>query len=104
MEKSEIFEKIQTILSDLLEIDPAQITHETRLREDLNADSLLYLEFFEEMKDEFSLDITARDVGKYAQAHPVATVGQLTVLVQRFITDGAALMQELENGVKRLEE
>ena len=53
METGEIFEKIRTIISDLLELDPAEITPDTRLGEDLNADSLLFLEFFEEMKDEF---------------------------------------------------
>ena len=99
METDEIFEKIRTIISDLLELDPAEITPDTRLREDLNADSLLYLEFFEEMKDEFSFDVTIHDIGKYAKVHPVETVGELAALIHRFLIDGPALVKELEDEI-----
>jgi len=94
--QSEITEKIKTILAELLEVDPADIHSGTKLEEDLGADSLLYLELFEELKDELDLDLDLHDIGKYATKHPVSTVGELTDLVVRYLEKGDEMLKELE--------
>jgi len=92
---AEIASKIRTILSALLEIDEKDIQPATRL-EDLGADSLLYLELFEELKDEFKLDVDLHQLGKYSTRYPLTTVGELTDLVCRYAEKGDAIFTELE--------
>ncbi len=93
---TEIAAKVKTVLAELLEIDPTDIEDSTRLADDLGADSLLYLELFEELKDEFALDIDLHEIGKYATKHPVSTVGELNELVRLYLEKGDALLKELE--------
>jgi acyl carrier protein len=94
--QSEIAEKIKAILGELLEIDPATIESSTKLEDDLGADSLLYLELFEELKDELNLDLDLHDIGKYATRHPVSTVGEVTELVTRYLEKGDEMLKEME--------
>ncbi|SRR6266571_4065320 len=92
---AEIAGKIRTILSSLLEIDESDLQAATRL-EDLGADSLLYLELFEELKDEFKLEVDLHQLGKYSTRYPLSTVGELTDLVVRYAEKGDAIFTELE--------
>lgn len=84
--------RITSILADLLEIDAGEIKPETKLEEDLGADSLLYLELFEEMKDEFDLDIEMQQIQRYAAKHRVATVGEIANMIRRYQTEGEAML------------
>lgn len=56
MERSEIFDKIVDIASDVLGIDASSITEKTTF-DDLNADSLDRLQLVTAMEDEFELEI-----------------------------------------------
>lgn len=56
MERSEIFDKIVDIASDVLGVDAASITEKTTF-DDLNADSLDRLQLVTAMEDEFELEI-----------------------------------------------
>ena len=52
-----IFEKIATLLADQLDVDPDDLTPETRIIEDLGADSLDVVEFLMAAEDEFEVEI-----------------------------------------------
>ncbi len=52
-----IFEKIRDIISAQLEIDPGTITLETRINEDLKADSLDLFKIVNEIEDVFNIKI-----------------------------------------------
>ena len=52
-----VFEKIRQLIADQLEIDPEQITPETDLMLDLNADSLDAVDVLTEIEDEFGIEI-----------------------------------------------
>lgn len=93
---TEIAEKVKTVLAELLDIDADDIKDQTRLTDDLGADSLFYLELFEELKDAFNLGLDLHDIGRYATRHPVATVKELTELVKLYIEKGDELLKELE--------
>ena len=56
MERSEIFDKIVDIASDVLGVDASSITERTTF-DDLNADSLDRLQLVTAMEDEFELEI-----------------------------------------------
>jgi acyl carrier protein len=95
VEGAEIASKIRTLLASLLEINESDIEAGTRL-DDLGADSLLYLELFEELKDEFKLDVDLHQLGKYSTRYPLSTVGELTELVCRYAEKGNEIFAELE--------
>lgn len=56
MERSEIFDKIVDVASDVLGVDASSITEKTTF-DDLNADSLDRLQLVTAMEDEFELEI-----------------------------------------------
>ena len=48
-----IFEKVRDILAEQLELDPETITLDTNIIEDLDADSLDFVEMITSIEDEF---------------------------------------------------
>lgn len=73
-----MFAKMQDILAKQLNISKDTIKPESRLLEDLNADSLDFVELLMTMEDEFGVSIsdedaktlkTVDDVCKYLEAH-----------------------------------
>lgn len=67
------FEKIQSMISEQLDIEPEQITEDTNLLEDLDADSLDLFQIINDIEDEFGITIdedetdivTVRDLVEY---------------------------------------
>jgi acyl carrier protein len=57
MTKDEVFSLIQGRLAELIECDPGTIKLETRLEEDLEADSLDLVELAMSLEEELSLEI-----------------------------------------------
>ena len=52
-----IFEKIQEIIADQLDVDPDSITMETNLMKDLEADSLDAVEIIIAIESEFGIEV-----------------------------------------------
>ncbi|MEZ4357132.1 MAG: acyl carrier protein [Eubacteriales bacterium] len=59
-----VFEKVQKILSEQLEISKDKITMESNLIEDLKADSLDIVELIMDLEQEFDLEIPDDDLPK----------------------------------------
>ena len=57
MDRSEVLDKVATIIADSLGCDKASITETTSITGDLNADSLDGLELLTAMEDEFGITI-----------------------------------------------
>lgn len=73
-----MFERIRDIIADQLEVDAAEITLETRLLEDLKADSLDVVELVMDLEQEFDMEIpdellpeihTVKDIIDYIEKH-----------------------------------
>lgn len=71
MEKKEIFDKVSAIVADHFDIDRAKITDDLNLREDLDADSIDFVEFVLEVEDTFGAEISDDDAEK------LSTIGQV---------------------------
>lgn len=57
-----VFEKIRSIIAEVLEIDPETITLETRINDDLKADSLDLFKIVNEIEDVFNIKIEYAEV------------------------------------------
>ncbi|MEE6716372.1 acyl carrier protein [Schleiferilactobacillus harbinensis] len=64
MSEQEIFDKIQALIADRFEIDPAKITNATNFKQDLSADSLDLVEFVLTLEDIFGGEISDEDADK----------------------------------------
>ena len=53
-----LFEKVRDILAEQLEIDPETITLDTNIVDDLDADSLDFVEMITSIEDEFNIVVT----------------------------------------------
>ena len=75
--KSEVREIVYNFFAEECEVDVSRINDNTSIINDLDGDSLMFLELIEIFKKKYNLDIELKVIGKYAVKHPVATIGQL---------------------------
>lgn len=71
-----ILEKLKEIIAEQLELDAETITAETRLTEDLNADSLDVVEMLMALEDEFGIDIPDEEIEK------MKTIGDVAAYIE----------------------
>ena len=69
-----MFEKVRTIISQLMRIDLELITQETHLRDDLNFDSLMILEMVLELESELDVEIEDAEVAAFARVVDVVKI------------------------------
>ena len=66
-----LFEKVRDILAEQLEIDPESITLDTNIVDDLDADSLDFVEMITSIEDEFKIVVTDEKVGDFTTVRQV---------------------------------
>ncbi|MEI6683634.1 MAG: acyl carrier protein [Bacteroidota bacterium] len=75
--RNEVKEVVYNFFAEECETDISKLTDDTNIINDLDGDSLMFLELIEIFKKRYSLDIELKVIGKYAVKHPVATIGEL---------------------------
>lgn len=68
-ERAEVLAKVQEILVERLDVDPADITEAAHMRDDLQADSLDLVELVMDLEEGFSVKISDEE------AQSIGTVG-----------------------------
>lgn len=58
------FEKLKKVISDVLNVDPEEITMDTTFVDDLGADSLDVFQIIMGIEEEFDIEIPAEDAEK----------------------------------------
>ena len=71
-----VFEKIKEILSDQLDADEKEMTMDTNIVRDLDADSLDIVELLMTIEDEFDIEIPDEEIEN------IKTIGDLTEYIQ----------------------
>ncbi len=66
-----VFDKVRSILSNQLEVDQNQITMDSRLVEELKADSLDIVELIMDLEQEFDMEIPDEDLPKVATVRDI---------------------------------
>jgi len=75
--KEEVREIVIDFFSEECEIDKSELNDETNIFEDLDGDSLMFLELIDIFKKKYSLNIELKVIGKYSLQHPVRKIGEL---------------------------
>ena len=71
-----VFEKVREILCDQLDLDPEDITLDTSIIDDLNADSLDLVDFVMSLEDYFDKEIPDEDL------ETIKTVGDVVSYIE----------------------
>lgn len=71
MEKSEILDKVQDIIVANFDIKKDQVTPDLNLKNDLNADSIDFVEVVLELEDTFGAEVSDEDAEK------LQTIGEI---------------------------
>ena len=72
-----MFEKIAKVLADQLGIDKSKITLESKIVEDLGADSLDVVELLMSLEEEYGITVSDDEAGA------IRTVGDLVALLEK---------------------
>jgi acyl carrier protein len=75
--KKEVKETVYNFFAEECEVDITSLNDNTNIINDIDGDSLMFLELIEIFKKKYNLDIELKTIGKYALKHPVETIGQL---------------------------
>ncbi len=75
--KKEVTDIVFNFFADECEVDIKDIHNDTNIINDIDGDSLMFLELIEIFKKKYNLDIELKTIGKYSVKHPVQTIGQL---------------------------
>src|ERR1700677_396894 len=88
---SELFAVVQEVLSESLDVDPASIRPETRLMEDLEADSLAVMDIVVRMNRRLGLKISMRELKQRLDEAGAGDDAELPVQADGAIDDATEL-------------
>lgn len=91
--RDEVKEIVFDFFAEECEVDRASITDATNVIEDLEGDSLMFLELLEIFKKKYGMDVKIQSIGKYAMEHPAETVGKIVDLILLIIEHGDKISQ-----------
>jgi len=75
--RAEVKEVVTDFFAEECEVEASEINSETHIFDDLDGDSLMFLELIEIFKKKYNLNIELKTIGKYSVKHPVRTIGEL---------------------------
>jgi acyl carrier protein len=93
--RKEVTDIVYNFFADECEVDIKDIHDGTNIINDIDGDSLMFLELIEIFKKKYNLDIELKTIGKYSVKHPVQTIGQL-IDMQLLIIEHENKLLELE--------
>jgi len=77
LSQDEILERVRATLRELFKLEPAKVTLDARLNEDLEIDSIDVVDLMDEVRQFVGRKVTAEDF------RSVRTVGDLVVVIDR---------------------
>ncbi len=92
-DRQDVYERIRRFLSDELDVPLDDIGPDTRIIDDLQGDSMIYLELIEDFKNTYQVNVEIGVVGRYLQKNPVRTVAEVAGTVCRILEQGDALFE-----------
>ena len=75
--KEELKKEVYEFLADESDMEVEEIKEDMSIMDDLDGDSLMFVELVEELKKKYDLDIQLQTVGKYLLKHPAETVREV---------------------------
>lgn len=91
--RDDVKEIVFNFFSEECEVDRESLNDGTKIIEDLEGDSLMFLELLEIFKKKYGLTIGVESIGKYVMKHPADTVGKVVELILLIIEHGEKIAE-----------
>jgi acyl carrier protein len=75
--KEEVRQIVLEFFAEECEVEVSDINDSTHIFDDLDGDSLMFLELIEMFKKKYNLNIELKTIGKFNVKNPVRTIGEL---------------------------
>jgi len=75
--RTEVRNIVIDFFAEECEVSHDSITDQTHIFDELDGDSLMFLELIEIFKKKYNLNIELKTIGKYSLKNPVRTIGEL---------------------------
>lgn len=75
--KEEVREIVYDFFAEECEVEKSEINDDTNIFDELDGDSLMFLELIDIFKKKYGLNIELKIIGKYSLQHPVRKIGEL---------------------------
>jgi len=79
--KEEAREIVFDFYAEECEVERESINDDTNIIEDIEGDSLMFLELAEIFKKKYKLEFELKSIGEYVLKHPAETVGEIAKLI-----------------------
>ncbi|MCR6544160.1 acyl carrier protein [Dehalobacterium formicoaceticum] len=89
--RQELREMIYEFFADECDVTVEELSDDKNIIDDLDGDSLLFVELIELMKKKYQLNVQLQTIGKYLLKNPAETVGQ--------VIETAYLVFQFENDI-----
>ncbi|MFC2171211.1 acyl carrier protein [Acidobacteriota bacterium] len=89
--KKEIKDIVYDFYAEECEVERASLNDDTNVIEDIEGDSLMFLELLEIFKKKYGLAVELKSIGKYVLKHPSDTLGKLITLTELIVEKGDAI-------------
>lgn len=91
--RDDVEEIVYDFYAEECEVDIESINNDTNIIEDLEGDSLMFLELVEIFKKKYNVEITLQSIGEYLLNHPAETIGKVIDLVLLIIKYGEKIAE-----------
>lgn len=91
--KDEVNEIVYNFFAEECEVERESINSETKVIEDLEGDSLMFLELLEIFKKKYGLEVAVQSIGQYVMKHPAETIGKIINLILLIIEHGEKISE-----------
>lgn len=89
--KKEIKDMVYDFLADECEVSVTELKEDLSVIDDLDGDSLMFVEMIEQLKKKYGLNIQMQNIGKYLLKNPANTIKE--------VVETAWLVYEKENDI-----
>lgn len=86
--KNEVSDFVKEYFSDECEVDISNINDNTKIIEDLDGDSLMFLSLLEIIRKKYDVQVEIKTIGKRLMQRPADTIGELVDMVLLVIEYG----------------
>lgn len=86
-------EEVYDFFAEQCDVDIEELSDDTNIIEDIDGDSLMFLQLLESWKRQYNLEIEFRIIGKFMTKNPAETIGKTIELALTIICEKDKFME-----------